>query len=77
MASNMPILSSLAIRATDELSHLIRLQHLIDLCLEEDISSQVSHDRVALLIECYRSRASSHLEELELALLKIRLEIMP
>lgn len=68
-------LSSLAIRAGDECDTLIRLQQLIYLCLEEQLTTQISHDRVALLLECYQSRACCHFEELELALQKICLEL--
>lgn len=69
-------LSALSIRAFDQYSHLIRCQHLIALCLEED--EEASCNRVMLLLECYQAKTSYHFDELRLTLEKLmqRLEAM-
>jgi hypothetical protein len=67
-------ISCLTIRAIDELNRLVRVQKLIQLCLEEDTYSPDSQDRLVLLLECYESRMSLHVDELKTYLHTLLLE---
>ncbi len=68
------IVSSLTIRAIDEYNNLLLTQQLIDICLERlDEYSQENQDRAGLLLDCYRSRMSLHLDELRTHLQRLLL----
>lgn len=58
-------ISRLAVRSLDELHQMVIVQHLLRLCVEEDATSEEGRETIELLIDCYQSRMSLHLDELK------------
>lgn len=68
-------ISQLAVRSLDELCQMVRVQHLIRLCTEEDATSEEGRETIEVLIDCYQSRMSLHLDEMRAHLEKLRREV--